>query len=208
MDGTVVDTEGIWLVAAEHILEKHGVRLTEDERKRVHNNINGASLSETSFYLKMWLPSAEDASSVMHELIDAAQTYYAEGVSYIPGFREFHKNAVAQGYTTALVTNADRHMLHMTDRALDLRQFFGDNMFCVDDVNGTSKPSPLLYQHAAQRLGIQPEEAVVIEDSAPGIRAAIDAGAYCIGINTNGDRNHVSQAHEVVDSYGEIDLAA
>lgn len=208
MDGTVVDTEGIWHVAAEHILQRREISLTDEQRQELRRNINGQSLSGTCLYLNMWLSEPASASQLMHELVDAAQTYYAEGVSYIPGFQEFHAKLAQHNLDSALVTNADRYMLNMTDRALDLRQFFGSHMYCVDDVSGASKPSPNLYQYAAQQLGITPQDTIVIEDSSPGVQAAITSGAYCIGINTGGDHSQLEQAHIVVNSYEEIDLDA
>lgn len=51
-----------------------------------------------------------------------------------------------------------------------------------DDPEGTNKPKPYIYLKAAKMLGVRPEECLVIEDSAPGISAAVAAGCITVAI--------------------------
>jgi beta-phosphoglucomutase-like phosphatase (HAD superfamily) len=44
-----------------------------------------------------------------------------------------------------------------------------------------SKPSPAIYELAAARLGVDPERAVAVEDSEPGVQSALAAGHPAIG---------------------------
>ncbi len=48
-----------------------------------------------------------------------------------------------------------------------------------DDVS-RKKPDPLIYNLAAERLGLSPDRCIVIEDSMVGLRAAMGAGMHCI----------------------------
>ncbi len=48
-----------------------------------------------------------------------------------------------------------------------------------DDVP-RKKPDPIIYQLAAERLGLSPEECCVVEDSTIGLQAALGAGMRCI----------------------------
>ena len=48
------------------------------------------------------------------------------------------------------------------------------------DLDGPGKPAPGIYEHAATRLGVDPADCVVIEDSAHGVRAAADADATVV----------------------------
>jgi beta-phosphoglucomutase-like phosphatase (HAD superfamily) len=54
-----------------------------------------------------------------------------------------------------------------------------DAIVCREDVKRT-KPDPELYRTALQRLGVQPDEAIALEDSSNGILAAKAAGLYCV----------------------------
>jgi beta-phosphoglucomutase len=78
-----------------------------------------------------------------------------------------------------------------------------------------SKPFPDIFLHAALSLRVSPVNCLAVEDSAPGIRAALDAGMFVIGL---GPLERVSQAHvvypdlvhvyleDLLDSYQSIDL--
>lgn len=52
---------------------------------------------------------------------------------------------------------------------------FGNNIFSSFDI-GSWKPEPKIYLHAAKQMGFEPKDCVVIEDSEPGVRAAINGG--------------------------------
>lgn len=77
-----------------------------------------------------------------------------------------------------------------------------------DDVS-QGKPDPEIYLLTASELGVAPEEMLVIEDSAAGVRAALAAGAHCIAVTTPFSRAGVHalgllEAHWIVDQPGEL----
>ena len=61
-----------------------------------------------------------------------------------------------------------------------LTGFFGDAIFSTQDV-ARGKPAPDIYLYAAERMGAQPADVVVIEDFVPGVQGAKAAGAHAIG---------------------------
>jgi HAD superfamily hydrolase (TIGR01509 family) len=61
-----------------------------------------------------------------------------------------------------------------------LRPFFGDALFSGRDVP-LPKPAPDIYFHAAREMGVAPEHCAVVEDSMPGIAAALAAGMTVFG---------------------------
>ena len=56
-----------------------------------------------------------------------------------------------------------------------LKTFFGDNVFTASQVQN-GKPAPDLFLFAAEKMGVDPSRALVIEDSPPGLIAARAAG--------------------------------
>ena len=93
--------------------------------------------------------------------------------------------------------------LHLRRLGLDGRF---DPIVTRDDVSN-SKPATDLYISVCELLGIEPAEAVALEDSANGVKAAKDAGLYCIvvpnGITSNFD---LGLADHMVESLAELDL--
>lgn len=76
---------------------------------------------------------------------------------------------------------------------------------CGDDVS-RKKPDPELFQIACQRLSIDPERCVVIEDAPNGIEAARAAGCRVIAVTNTCGRTDLRNADVIVDSLAEVSL--
>jgi len=74
-----------------------------------------------------------------------------------------------------------------------------------DDVKN-KKPDPELFLLAAERMGIEPANCVVIEDAPNGVQAARAAGAKCIAVTNSTDAAKLSDADLVCNSLEQIDL--
>ncbi len=68
------------------------------------------------------------------------------------------------------------------------------------------KPDPELFLLAAERMGIEPANCVVIEDAPNGIQAAKAAGAKCIAVTNSTNAANLSEADLVCESLEQINL--
>lgn len=84
----------------------------------------------------------------------------------------------AGGAKTAVASGGTRHHVGITLRKLQLESHFEAVVTCEDVVR--SKPHPDLFLEAARRIGLNPADCVVIEDSPRGKEAAEAAGMPCI----------------------------
>lgn len=82
------------------------------------------------------------------------------------------------GLTTMSHRNETRHVL----QALNVEQFL-DVVLTREDVE-KPKPDPEIYLLAAQKLGVAPQDCLVLEDSPNGVRAAVAAGMNVVAIAT------------------------
>ena len=83
---------------------------------------------------------------------------------------------------TALATMSYRQeALHIL-RSLDLEQYL-DEVLTREDVQ-KAKPDPEIYLLAAQKLGVQPQDCLVLEDSPNGVSAGVAAGMNVIAVAT------------------------
>jgi len=77
-------------------------------------------------------------------------------------------------------------------------------------INGSNvknkKPDPELFLLAAERIGIEPANCVVIEDAPNGVQAAKAAGAKCIAVTNSTSAANLSKADLVCDSLEQIKL--
>jgi len=68
----------------------------------------------------------------------------------------------------------------MSLESTGLYRFFDPNVFSASDVP-RGKPAPDLFLYAAKKMGVEPGECIVVEDSPAGISAATAAGMKSIG---------------------------
>jgi len=101
-----------------------------------------------------------------------------EGVDAIPGVRARLQEAREQGLPCAVASSSPHDWVDTWLKKLDLWDYF-TNVTCLDDT-GKVKPDPSLFLHAASKLDVAPQEALVLEDSLNGLRAAHAAGMRCV----------------------------
>lgn len=206
MDGTIVQTENIWRSASHALLSKSKIALAPEDLKEFYDRSHGLAMRETCTLIKEYGKLEESVDDLVSQKKVIARTLYAQGISFINGFPEFHHHISRFNLKSGVATNADEHTLHTTNQVMNLSQFFGEHLYSIAVVNNRCKPHPDIYLYAAEKLGTPPAHCVAIEDSAHGITAAKAAGMFCIGINTSGDLNQLQDADMIVDTYDAIDL--
>ncbi len=206
LDGTIIDTEKIWRQASTELIRRRGVILATDKHEELMQSIRGLAIHKSCLSIKLAANLHDELSVLIAEKSAIAHELYGNYVAYIPGFQEFHQQLQARAIKSGIATNASPETTALTDKILNLRQFFGEHIYDVSHVQYKNKPDPALYLHAAQKLCINPSQCIAIEDSAHGIAAAQGAGMYCIGINTARNRDFICEADLIVDHYREIDL--
>ena len=76
-------------------------------------------------------------------------------------------------------------MCGLTLGLTDLKHFFGHNIFNSSQV-ARGKPYPDLYLFAAEEMGYDPSECLVVEDSLPGVQGAVAAGMEVMAYSVRG----------------------
>ena len=98
-------------------------------------------------------------------------------VAPIPGASDAVRVA---GARRAVASGGPMQKMELTLGGVGFWEHFAPHIYSCYDV-GEHKPAPDVYLHAARQLSVEPEACVVIEDSAPGVKAAVAAGMAVIG---------------------------
>lgn len=105
----------------------------------------------------------------------------AQGCPAIPGIEAAVARLGAAGLGLAVGSNGPPRKMEVTlGQHPALRAAFGPHIHSAP-VLGRPKPDPMVWLHAAAKLGVEPADCVVVEDSATGARAARAAGMRCLG---------------------------
>jgi HAD superfamily hydrolase (TIGR01509 family) len=208
LDGTILNTEPMWVRAAQTVLHDHGITLDAHAQKELENHVVGVGLQKVSHYLK----TAYDLPESVEKLYDTQRLFvekiFDTSLEFVEGFETFIKKVIDLHLPRAIATNTQRETADKIVKIMGLEYYFGNHIYTITDVDGVGKPSPNLYLYTARKLQVEPSECIVIEDSMPGIVGAKNAGMYCIGINTGRNRAKLAQADVIVDRFDEIDPRA
>ncbi|MFG1699556.1 HAD family hydrolase [Nonomuraea sp. NPDC049309] len=194
MDGTLFDSEPLWDVSLADLAEKLGGRLRPEIRRRVV----GCNLRDSAQLVQDDLGVVADAEASAAWLLERTRELFALGVPWRPGAQEVVASVRRSGVPTALVTSSHRVLVDEVLAQLEPGTF--DTVVCGDEVS-RPKPDPEAYLTAARRLGVDPRRCVALEDSPPGIAAAVAAGCLVVAVpegSTTGD-GHGAVVMELAD---------
>jgi HAD superfamily hydrolase (TIGR01509 family) len=125
-----------------------------------------------------------------------------------PGIARIVDEAIAAEWTLAVAsTSAEESVRAVLEHAVGEENAARFSVF-AGDIVPAKKPDPAIYVLAIDRLGIAPEDAIVIEDSRNGLLAAVGAGLRCVvTLSSYTVDEDMSEAVLVVPSLADVTLA-
>lgn len=197
MDGLLLDTEPLWHDAERELLERHGDTFSDADMEASH----GRALVDTAaaYADRLGLP----ADAIEREIGEIMLAHYVAGAPLHDGAGELVAGLEGRvAMAVASNTSAD-----LVRRALDAVGFSTLGVVTSGMDLGRPKPAPDVYLEACRRLGVAPGDAIAFEDSPMGVRAALDAGLYVVGVPERPEVDLVSAgAHVVLGSLAEVVL--
>jgi beta-phosphoglucomutase len=100
----------------------------------------------------------------------------------IPGLSAFLARVHAAGMPVALATSAGSDNVEFVLDGLGIARYFSALVSADEVVNG--KPNPEIFLKAAGKLGVNPADCLVFEDSPSGLQAAYRAGMHAVALTT------------------------
>jgi len=191
MDGVLVDTATFHYQAWRALFVGLGKDLSEEEFRSTFGLRNDDILR--SILGEMPAERLRELGRRKEELFREA---IRDRVQPLPGAVSLVRRLREAGAKTAVVSSAPRLNVETLLDALGLADAF-DTLVAEEDAE-RGKPDPQGYLVAAERLGIAPEECVVIEDAPGGVEAAKRADMRCIGLSAGRETGALAQADLVV----------
>ncbi|MDN4473122.1 HAD family hydrolase [Demequina zhanjiangensis] len=173
MDGTLIDSEPYWISAEKQLASRFGVEWTDEDGL----SLVGRALPESAVIL------ADRGIDLPHEqivefLVASVAGDMAVRVPWQEDARALLNEVVGAGIPCALVTMSYARLA----QAFQARVPEAFQVVVSGDEVEHGKPDPEAYLLAAQRLGVDIERCVAIEDSRSGVRSAAASGARTIAV--------------------------
>ena len=207
-DGVIADSEAIAnTVLAEIVTELgHPTTLDQSLSRFAHRRWDEV-MAEIEAAIGKPLPS-DFSDELKRATLDRFRTELKE----VSGAANFIKRFSQLPRCIASSSSIDRLQLCLSVLALEAE--FGAHVFSADMV-ARGKPHPDIFLFAADRLGVSPNQCLVIEDSAGGIKAAVAAGMTAVGLCA---ASHIREGHHtklrdagavhLAQSWGEVECFA
>ena len=205
LDGVLCDTETVLVAAINRFLAEEGqAPLTQDEA-RTMTGLDNDSWWRRIRELRPTLTTPLDEYT--HRVDVIARSLFPTELVVADGAMDMIAAIRETGVPFALATSAKAAWAGQRLEIMGISDAFDEIL--TGDIVTAHKPNPEIYLKATQALDVNPAEALAIEDSPSGIRAARDAGLYTVAIRTHWMKDvDQSYAHVIVDSLREIDVDA
>jgi HAD superfamily hydrolase (TIGR01509 family) len=176
MDGTIIDSEPLWLQAEIQVMAELGCHW--DEQDQI--NCLGGPMERTEKYMQDRSGNVKPYGYFGQRLNEVMKLKFVKDLELIPNALELITKSKEAGLKTALVTASGRELMNSALTRFPENSF--DIAISRDDV-ANSKPHPEPYLMAAERLKVKIDECLVLEDSMTGVRAGLDSGAQVVAIS-------------------------
>lgn len=180
MDGTLIDSEGLWLEAEISVMLRLGTGWTDEDQA----NCLGGPLERVVDYMIAKSGSAVSTDEVSGYLLDEMEgRLRVAPLSWRPGARALLLDARDRAIPTALVSASWNRLIDAVSHKIeaDLGRSAFDVVVAGDDVT-MSKPHPEPYLTAAAAIGVPAERCMALEDSPTGVASAVAAGCRVVAI--------------------------
>ena len=186
MDGVLIEAKNWHFEAMNKSLSLFGMEISRYDHLVTYDGL------PTQTKLEM-LSAESGLPKKLHEFInDMKQIYTLEMVHALCKPRFHHEYALSKlrkdGYRITVCSNSVINTIEVMMEKASLMKYL--EFFLSAQNVPLPKPAPDIYLEAMSRLGLKPDECMVIEDNEKGIRAAQESGAWVMQVDEVDEVNY------------------
>ncbi|MBW4439516.1 MAG: HAD family phosphatase [Pleurocapsa minor GSE-CHR-MK-17-07R] len=183
MDGLLVNSEPVWEVIEDAILAERGKVLTAEGR----SPLIGRRMADFWQGMKETFGLDDPIEDLVADVIQRFLENLPAGAPEQPGASELIAFLHAEGVPIAIASSSPNAIIDGVVTSRGWLHYFPVRV--SGDEVAAGKPAPDVFIEAARRLGVEPSQCLILEDSRNGVRAAVASGATCIAVP---DFSHVT----------------
>ncbi|MCI0708175.1 MAG: HAD family phosphatase [Ignavibacteriae bacterium] len=176
LDGLLVDSKPVWFQVRTKMFARFALQWTDDDQKA----LMGRSTQAWIDYVHQKLNGKLTKDEIVNETLSSMVSQYRSGnVRFMPAAQQALDNCAGK-FKLGLASSSPRILIDAALKANSWQKYFSQVLSSDEVPNG--KPAPDAYLEVMKRLGVKPNESVVVEDSGSGIIAGKAAGATVIAV--------------------------
>lgn len=195
LDGTLLDTETVWIAVMERLFAAHEISITHEEVVKIvcgraASDIYNDTIAVSNGKLSDAGAIAAEAYKYFEEMKESTDIRINGSIELLKRLSMIAPVCIASGSPRVVIEEGIKYM------GIEKNVSF----FLGSEDYAKGKPNPTVFLLAAQKLGVDPTDCVVFEDSCPGVTAAKRAGMKCVAVVLpNHPKQDVSQADAILD---------
>lgn len=202
MDGLMVDTESLSTEAFINSAKAQGYNMTKEETLKV------LGFTKANIY-QFWIDYFQGTNVDGKKLVDDHYEYienvlYTVGPEKMPYVEELLKYLRENNYKIAVASSSDTSDIKNNLEKTKLEKYIDEIASGAEVENG--KPAPDVFLLAAKRLGVDPKDCLILEDSKAGIKAGKASGAmvFMVPDMFTVDKECEDTADRILTNLGEV----
>lgn len=202
MDGTLVDTEPFNTEIEKRQFSLNQISVSEEEHQKYLGTASEVMWREIAERHHLKIPVNE----LIEQNHDESLRHFAaiDEIPVMPGLIDLLEKLRAKNFPMAVASSSSPELIDLILSRTNLKKYF-QVIISTSEV-GKSKPEPDVFLLAAENLGMNPVNCLVVEDSSNGIKAAQAAGMRCVAYEGPGaDRQKLNQANAVISNYSQLE---
>lgn len=193
LDGTLVDSLGIWKEIDKRFFNAHNMELPKDYQAKILH-LNFMQMAQFTHDEYGFSESAEQIAAIWTQMSEDA---YKHTIKIKPGVKEFLQKVKDKGIKISLAT-ANKEDLYKS--CLINNGIYDLFDYCLD-VNciNSSKTSPLIYQTLTNKMGYSIDECIVFEDILAAVKVAKGAGFKVCAVYDKASEDDLEKIKDISD---------
>lgn len=201
LDGVIANTGPYHFQAWQDVFQKKGVNITEEDFKRHFGQRNDTIIRST---LGEDI-SQDELDAIANEKEENYRRRVSHNIKPLPGVIDLIGSLKRHEIKMAIASSAPLENIRLITRGLGIDDCFQASVYGREVAEG--KPDPQVFLLAAQKLGLEPRNCVVIEDAVAGVAAAKRASMKCVAVTNSHSPKNLKEADLIVDTLEAVSVS-